>query len=125
MSKRDMIEKALVLNNVEKDNVVVIKTDTTTTFSIHLLRILVHLLLNFAFQPEMTANELYDFIMQNFNEILDTTITELECALLNFCNMYEEELAEEIELNNKDETMLILIIQDKVNKKLKKYGGLI
>lgn len=126
MSKRDLIKKALRLNDVNENDIVSVKTDKTTTFSIHLLRILVLLLFNFALQPEMTANELYDFILKNFNTIIDIVITELEIALHNFTILYKDEVTEIVELHNKDECLLTLIIQDKVNKKLKKLylGGI-
>lgn len=117
MSKKDIIKKALTFNVNEEDILAI--PIYTTTFHIHLFNMLVLLLYNFVLQKKMATKNIFQFIMQYFNEILDTTITELECALLHFCNMYEEELAEEVELNNKDETMLILVIQDKVNKKFK------
>ena len=119
MSKTDVIEKALLLNNVCEDDIVVVKTDTTTTFLLHLLRMLVLLLYNFALGNKMSEEELCDFVMQNFNEILDTVITELHITLLQFSNLYEEELAKEIELDNKNECFLVVAIQDKFNAKLK------
>lgn len=119
MSNRDMIEKALKLNNVCEDDIVVIKTDTTTIFSIYLLRILVLLLLNFFLNEKMSEDEQIDFIMKNFNTILDIVITELEIELHNFTILYEDELTDIVELHNKDECLLVLVIQDKVNKKLK------
>ena len=119
MSKKDVIKKALLQSNVLENDIVVIKIDTTTTFSIHLLRMLVLLLIRFAMQTEMTASEIYNFIMQNFNAILDIVTTELEIALHNFTILYDTELADIVELHNTDECWLILTIQDKVTKKLK------
>lgn len=126
MSKIDIIKKALTQNNVLDKDIVAIKTDTTTTFSIHLFKMLVLLLLDFVLQTEMTDSEMYNFIMQNFNEILDIVITELEIALHNFTILYDAELTDIVELHNKDECLLMLAIQDKVNKKLKKLylGGI-
>lgn len=125
MSK-GIIKKALIQNNVLDKDIVVIKTDTTTTFSIHLFKMLVLLLLDFVLQTEMTDSEMYNFIMQNFNEILDIVITELEIALHNFTILYDAELTDIVELHNKDECLLMQAIQDKVNKKLKKLylGGI-
>lgn len=119
MSKKDMIRKALLLKNVCEDDIVVVETDTTT-FHIHLFNMLVLLLYNFVLQNNMSTADVFDFIMQNFNEILDTTITELEIALLHFCNMYEDDGAEEVELHNKDECWLVVAIQNKLNTKLEK-----
>lgn len=120
MSRKDMIEKALLLNNVKEVESVVIKIDTTATFSIH-LRLLVLLLFNFAMQQQMTDDEIYDFIMNNLNEVLDIITTELELTLFTFNNLCEEELTDIVELHNKDECCLLLAlaIQEKVNKKLK------
>lgn len=119
MSK-DIIKKALIQKNVLENDIVVIKTDTTTTFSIHLLRILVLLLFNFAMQTEMTTDDMYNFIMQNFSTILDVVITELEIALHNFTILYDAERTDIVELHCRDECLLVLVVQDKVNKKLKK-----
>jgi len=120
MSKTDVIKKALHLNNVCENDIVVIKTDITTTFRLSILRMLVLLLYNFALGNKMSTVDVFDFIMQNFNEILDTAITELHIALIQFCNLYDEELAEEVELNNKDECLIVMAIQHKLNNKLKK-----
>lgn len=94
MSKRDLIKKALCLNDVNENDIVSVKTDTITMFSVNLLRILVLLLLNFALQPEMTDNELYNFIMKNFDKILENVVTELKVTLFDFVNLYEEEIAD-------------------------------
>ena len=119
MSKKDMIRKALLLNNVCEDDIVVVKTDTTT-FHIHLFNMLVLLLYNFSLQKKMSPENIFHFIMKNFNEILDTTITEIEIALLHFSSMYDEDGAEEIELHNKDECLLVVAMQNKFNIKLEK-----
>ena len=68
----------------------------------------------------MTEKEILDFIMKNFEAIIDIVRTEVEIVLLNFCNIYEEELAEEVQLHNKDECLIVLALQNKVNEKLKK-----
>lgn len=119
MSKIDVIEKALILNNVCEDDLVVIKAGTTT-FSICFFRMLVLLFYNFAFRNNMLADELFDFVMNNFTAIVDIVTTEIEITLLHFCNVYDEELEEKIQLHNKDECWIVLAIQDKVNNKLKK-----
>ena len=119
MLTKNIIEKALIQNGVCENDILVIKTDTTITFSIHLLRILVLLLFNFFLQEGLKEDKQYDFIMTNFTLILDIVATELEIALYNFVNIYNIQIIEErIELHNKDECMLVLIIQEKVNKKL-------
>lgn len=120
MSKRDLIKKALCLNDVNENDIVSVKTDTITMFSVNLLRILVLLLLNFALQPEMTDNELYNFIMKNFDKILENVVTELKVTLFDFVNLYEEEIADIVELHCRDECLLVLAIKDKVNQKLEK-----
>lgn len=47
MLKKNIIEKALIQNGVCENDVLVIETDTTITFSIHLLRILVLFIVQF------------------------------------------------------------------------------
>lgn len=119
MRRKKIIEKALLQNNVSEKNIVVIKIDTTTMFEIHLLRMLVLLLFNFFLKEGLGEDKQYDFIMTNFTSILDIVATELEIALYNLVNIYNIQIIEErIELHNKDECMLVLIIQEKVNKKL-------
>ena len=71
-------------------------------------------------KTKMTEKEILDFIMKNFEAIIDIVRTEVEIVLLNFCNIYEEELAEEVQLHNKDECLIVLALQNKVNEKLKK-----
>lgn len=119
MSKFDVIKKALLLNNVCEDDLVVVKTDTTT-FSIYFFRMLVLLFYNFAFQNNVLTDELFDFVMKNFTAIVDIVTTEIEITLLHFCNICDEKLEEKIQLNNKDECLILLAIQEKVNNKLKK-----
>lgn len=120
MSKIDIIKKALIQNNVLENDIVVVKTDTTAIFSIRLFKMLVSLLIYFAMPSEMTASEIYNFIMQNFNEILDIVITELEIALHNFIYISNESIIGEIKLDRKEEILLTLIIQNKVNQELNK-----
>lgn len=117
--QKNIIEKALRFNNVLDDDIVIVKTDGTVNYSIHLLKLLVFLLYNFLLSEEISENELYDFIMQNFSTILDIVITELEIALHNFTILYKDEVTDIVELHNKDECLLVLAVQDKVNKKLK------
>lgn len=118
MSKKDIIEKALLQNSELEDDNVVIKADITTTFSMHLFRMLVPLIFNFSMQMKMTDDEIYNFIIQNFTTILDVVITELEIALFAFVNMCEREITDIVELHNKDECLLLIAIKDKVNQKL-------
>lgn len=120
MSLKKEIQKALLLNKIKENDTVVIKTDKVIIFSLNLLKMLTLLILNFATQMQMTAGDVYNFIMNNFDEILDIITIELEVTLFDFINLYEE-LEDVIELHNKDECMLVLIMQDKVNKKLKKF----
>lgn len=115
-----VVEKALLLNNAEEINKVVIKTDVTTIFTLHLLKMLVLLLCQFSLAFHIKEDSMYNFIMQNFKQILDIVTTEIEIALHNFVELYDEQLGNEIELHNKDETMLVLIIQDKVIKRLER-----
>lgn len=120
MFERYMVEKALLLNDVEKIDKVVIKTDVTTVFTLHLLKMLVLLLCQFSLALSIDEESIYNFTMKNFKQILEIVRTEIEIALHNFVELYDEQLDNEIELHNKDETMLVLIIQDKVNKKLER-----
>lgn len=118
MLKTNIIEKALLQNNVSENDMLVIRTDTTITFSMNLLRMLVLLLFNFFLKARVEEEIQYDFIMTNFTSILDIVTTELEIALLNYTNIYNTQIEEKIELHNKDECMLVLIVQEKVSKKL-------
>lgn len=120
MSKiKNIIKEALLLNNMIEDDIAVIQVNKIS-FNVHLFRILVLLLYNFVLQTKMTEKEILDFIMKNFEAIIDIVRTEVEIVLLNFCNIYEEELAEEVQLHNKDECLIVLALQNKVNEKLKK-----
>lgn len=120
MSKiKNIIKEALLLNNMIEDDIAVIQVNKIF-FNVHLFRILVLLLYNFVLQTKMTEKEILDFIMKNFEAIIDIVRTEVEIVLLNFCNIYEEELAEEVQLHNKDECLIVLALQNKVNEKLKK-----
>lgn len=118
MLTKNIIEKALIQNGVCENDILVIKTDTTITFSIHLLRILVLLLFNFFLQEGLKEDKQYDFIMTNFISILDIVVKELEIVLHNLTILYDEEFVDIVELHNKDECLLILVIQDKVNEQL-------
>ena len=120
MSKiKNIIKEALLLNNMIEDDIAVIQVNKIF-FNVHLFRILVLLLYNFVLQTKMIEKEILDFIMKNFEAIIDIVRTEVEIVLLNFCNIYEEELAEEVQLHNKDECLIVLALQNKVNEKLKK-----
>lgn len=118
MLEKDIIRKALRLNNVCENDVILIKTDTTIAFSIHLLSLLVLLLYNFFLKEGVEEDKQFELIMTNFTEILDIVTTELEVALHNFVNIYNIQIKEKIELHNKDECMLVLLVQEKVSKKL-------
>lgn len=119
MSK-NIIEKALTQNNVLENEIVDIKTDTTTIFSIHLFKMLVLLLLNFSLQMQIEANDMYNFIMQKFNTIFDIVITQIEIELHNFVVLYDVKLTDIVELHCRDECILIDAMQEKVNNNLKK-----
>lgn len=118
MLNTNIIEKALLQNNVSENGMLVIKTDTTITFSINLLRMLVLLLFNFFLKERAEEDKQYEFIMTNFTAILDIVTTELEIELHNFVNIYNIQIKEKIELHNKDECMLVLLVQEKISKKL-------
>ena len=119
MSIKDITKKALLLNNVCEKDIVAISV-YTITFYLHLFRMLVLLLYHFAINTRMSEEEMFDFMMKNFEAIIDIVRTEVEIVLLHFCNIYEEELAEEVQLHNKDECFIVLAVEDKVSKKLKK-----
>ena len=89
MLTKNIIEKALIQNGVCENDILVIKTDTTITFSIHLLRILVLLLFNFFLQEGLKEDKQYDFIMTNFISILDIVVKELEIVLHNLTILYK------------------------------------
>ena len=116
----EIISRALRQNNVEQNDTIVINADEKKVITLNIPKILLILLYNFSMYCRTEDKVMFDFIMNNFNEILDIVRTELEIALYNYITLYEQELAEKIELHNKVETMLILTIQDKVNKKLEK-----
>ena len=119
MLEKDIIRKALRLNNVCENDVILIKTDTTIAFSIHLLSLLVLLLYNFFLKEGVEEDKQFELIMTNFTEILDIVTTELEVALHNFTILNDTELADIVELHCRDECLLVVAIQDKVNKKFK------
>lgn len=119
MSIKDIIKKALLLNNVSEKDIVSISV-YTITFYLNLFRMLVLLLYHFAINTKMSEEEMFDFIMKNFEVIIDIVRTEVEIVLLHFCNIYEEELDEKVQLYNKDECFIVLAVQNKVSKKLEK-----
>ena len=116
---RKIIEKALLLKNVEKEKEVVIEISNTTVFNLHMFEMIVLLLYNFFLLYQRSEQEVTTFVKNSYNEILDIIITEIEIALYNYTVLYNEELESLIELCNKDETLLVLVIQNNVNKKLK------
>lgn len=119
MSIKDITKKALLLNNVsEKDNIAI--QVYTITFYLHIFNMLVLLLYHFGIKNKMSEEEMFDFMMKNFEAIIDIVRTELEIVLLHFCNIYEDELNEKVQLHNKDECFIILAVQNKVSKKLEK-----
>lgn len=119
MSIKDIIKKALLLNNVsEKDNIAI--PVYTITFYLHIFNMLVLLLYHFGIKNKMSEEEMFDFMMKNFEAIIDIVRTELEIVLLHFCNIYEVELDEKVQLHNKDECFIILSVQNKVSKNLEK-----
>lgn len=122
MSRIDVIKKALLLNNMYESDVTVVAT-ANRQYLIHIFEIVVLLLCNFFLFEGMKQEEKYNFIMNTYNAIVDIIITELEIALLTFENMYKEEVADIIELHNKDECLLVVAIQSKVNKNLEKIKG--
>lgn len=118
MVKKDTIKKALVKNEIEENNVIEVKTDKTIKFGLHLQKILTVLLCNFFLMMEVEEEQQVDFTKYNFTEIRNIVIREIKIVLHNFISVYDEELADEVELNNKDETLLILAVQNQVNIKL-------
>ena len=119
MSNKDIIKKALLLNNVCKNDITVVKTENHH-YIVHIFEMLVLLLFNFFLANEIKQEEQYKFIMKNFKSIVDIVITEIEILLLAFDNLYEEKLTDVVEFHNKDECLLIVAIQNKINRKLMK-----
>lgn len=119
MSNLDIIKKALLLNNMCENDVTVVTTEKRQ-YIIHIFEVVVLLLCNFFLFEKENEEEKYNFIMKNFNTIVDIVITEIEVVLLAFDNFYEEELTDIVELHNKDECLLAVAMQDKVNKNLEK-----
>lgn len=119
MSIKDITKKALLLNNVSEKDIVAISV-YTITFYLQLFRMLVLLLYHFAIQNRLSEEDMVEFIMKNFEAIIDIVRTEVEIVLLHFCNIYEEELDEKVQLYNKDECFIVLAVQNKVSKKLEK-----
>ncbi len=118
--KSEIIRKTLIQNGVEENDVVIIQTDIIFKALLHLQDILILLLSYFFVIEEIEEEKQIDFIMQNFTEIVDIVTIELEIVLHNFIYMNNEPIIEEVELNQKDEILLTLIIKDNVSKKLKK-----
>lgn len=118
MLKR-IIEKALLLKCVSKEKEVVIEISSTTVFTLHLFKMMVLLLYNFFLLNKNEEPKVMEFITRNYNRIIDIIVTEIKIALHNFVLLNDENLNEEIELHNKDETFLVLAIQNDINVKLK------
>ena len=118
MSGVDVIKKALLLNNMCESDVAVVTAKRQ--YIIHIFGIVVLLLYNYFLFEGIKQEERYKFIMKNFNTIVDIVITEIEVLLLAFDNLYEEEITDIVELHNKDECLLAVAIQNKVNRKLMK-----
>lgn len=118
MVKKDTIKKAIVKNGIEENEILEVETDKTIKFWLHLQKILTVLLCNFFLTMEVEEEQQVDFIKCNFSKILDIVITEIKIVLHNLIFVCDEEFADEVELNNKDETLLILAVQNQVNIKL-------
>ena len=118
MSGVDVIKKALLLNNMCESDVAVVVT-AKRQYIIHIFGMVVLLLYNYFLSEGIKQEEKYNFIMKNFNTIVDLVMTEIGVVLLAFDNVYEE-ITDIVELHNKDECLLVVAIQDKVNKNLKK-----
>lgn len=118
MSSVDVIKKALLLNNMCENDVTVVETEKRQ-YIIHIFEIVVLLLCNFFLLEKENEEEKCNFIMKNFNTVVDLVMTEIEVNLLAFDNLYEQEITDIVELHNKDECLLVVAIQDKVNKKIK------
>lgn len=119
MVKEHIIKKELVKNGIEENEILEVETDKTIKFWLHLQKILTVILCNFFLVVEVEEEQQIDFIKHNFREIRDIVITEIKIVLHNLIFTCDEELAEEVELNNKDETLLLLAIQEQANSKLK------
>lgn len=120
MLKKDTIKKELVKNEIEENEILEVETDKTIKFCLNLQKILIVLLCNFFLMVEVEEEQQQiDFIKHNFREIRDIVITEIKIVLHNLIFICDEELADEVELNNKDETLLLLAIQEQANSKLK------
>ncbi len=119
MFLKNIIRKALRLNNVYEDDIVEVQVNTIS-FNLHIFEMVVLLLYNFSLQHKMFEEEMNDFFMKNFEAIFDIVITEIKIALLHFYNIYNDEFEGIVELHNKDECFIVLAVQDKVNNKLRK-----
>lgn len=123
MSLENVIKKALLQNDMCNRDVAVITTDKHH-FIIHILEIVVLLLHNFLLLNKMSAAETFNFVMKNFETILDIILVEIEVSVLQFDSLYDEEQQTDVvELHNKDECFIIVAIQDKVNKNLERIGN--
>ena len=120
MLVKKSIEKALVENNVAENDVIFVKIGDEPAISVKLFQVLVLLLCSFAFQYKMTGNDIYNFIMLNFEPILDIIETNIQIALFNFHNLMRGEVIDTVELNNKDECMISLIVENEVSRQLEK-----
>lgn len=120
MSKiKNIIKEALLLNNMIEDDIAVIQVNKIS-FNVHLFRILVLLLYNFVLQTKIPEQEIFNYVMKNFEPVSYIVITEVEIVLLHFYNIYNDEFEGIVELHNKDECFIVLAVQDKVNNKLRK-----
>lgn len=122
MSLKDVTKKALLLNDMCNQDVAVITTDKHH-YIIYILEMVVLLLYNFSLSNKMSAVEIFNFVMSNFEIILDIILVEIQQSILQFDSIYEEEQqTDAIELHNKDECLLVVAIQEKVNKNLERIG---
>lgn len=116
MLKKDVIKKALMLNDMlESDNTVV--TTEEHHYILYIFNLLVLSLYYFALANDISSAKIFNFIISNFKTILDSVTIEIEIAILVFDDIYEdEEKVDVIEFHNKDECLLFMSVQDRLNK---------
>lgn len=121
MNIKESITKALLENKVDKNDKVFVTTDTNALIGINLFDVMLFLLSNFALYHSMTGIQVYNFVMQNFDNIFDDVNTQIQLALFYLSTDFKNKEQEEIELSDETEALFQIYLQTNVFKELEKY----
>lgn len=69
----------------------------------------------------MTGIQVYNFVMQNFDNIFDDVNTQIQLALFYLSTDFKNKEQEEIELSDETEALFQIYLQTNVFKELEKY----